>query len=295
MQKTGCCPTMKPAWSSCVLAEANKDNRYNGVIRNAEAFIRQSQWSEKAGKDRSDLSYGGTGYGKDLRPDLSNTAYFIDALKACGNGADDPEIQKALIFVSRCQNFESGDNTTPFAAKNPDGGFYYTCVAGGGSPAGKTDNGGLRSYGSMTYSGLKSMIYAGVKPDDPRVKAAMEWVRKNYDVKNNPGLGQAGLYYYYNVFAKSLDALGVDLFEDAAGKKHDWRRSLPRSFSAGKRRTVPGSTAIRSGWRAIRIWRPDSPCWPSRIAGPRNTNSQGKGFVDEFMSLELSPWSSYWW
>ena len=30
----------------------------------------------------------------------------------------------------------------------------------------------LRSYGSMTYAGLKSMIFAGVGPDDPRVKAA---------------------------------------------------------------------------------------------------------------------------
>ncbi|MGA2061094.1 MAG: prenyltransferase/squalene oxidase repeat-containing protein [Thermoguttaceae bacterium] len=221
---------MLPNYETCMvimcLSEANKDNRYNGVIRSAEAFIKRSQWGEAAGRDRSDLSYGGTGYGKDSRPDLSNTAYFIDALKACGNGSDDPGIQKALQFVSRCQNLETEHNTTPFAAKNPDGGFYYTCVAGGGSPAGKTDNGGLRSYGSMTYSGLKSMIYAGVKPDDPRVKAALQWIRKNYDVKNNPGLGQAGLYYYYNVFAKSLDALGDDMFEDAAGKKHDWRREL---------------------------------------------------------------------
>ena len=71
----------------------------------------------------------------------------------------------------------------------------------------------------MTYSGLKSMIYAGLKPDDPRVKAAIEWIRKNYDVKTNPGLGEAGLYYYCNVFAKSLDALGVDQFEDDAGNK----------------------------------------------------------------------------
>jgi squalene-hopene/tetraprenyl-beta-curcumene cyclase len=221
---------MLPNYETCMvimcLIEANKDKRYNDLIGNAEAFIKRSQWGEATGKERSDLSYGGAGYGKDSRPDLSNTAYLIDALKACGKGADDPEIQNALVFVSRCQNFESADNTTAFAAKNPDGGFYYTCMAGGGSPAGKTDNGGLRSYGSMTYSGLKSMIYAGVKQDDPRVKAALEWIRKNYDVKNNPGLGQAGLYYYYNVFAKSLDALGGDLFEDAAGNKHDWRREL---------------------------------------------------------------------
>lgn len=162
---------MLPNYETCMvimcLTEANKDRPYNGVIRSAEAFIKRSQWGEAAGKAPSDLSYGGTGYGKDSRPDLSNTAYFIDALKASGNGSNDPAMQKALQFVSRCQNLESEHNATPLAAKNPDGGFYYTCVAGGGSPAGKTDNGGLRSYGSMTYSGLKSMIYAGVKPGDP--------------------------------------------------------------------------------------------------------------------------------
>ena len=221
---------MLPNYETCMvimcLTEANKDHRYDKVIGNAEAFIKQCQWGEGAGKGPSDLSYGGTGYGKESRPDLSNTAYFVDALKASGGGSDDPAIQKALQFVSRCQNLETEHNTTEFAAKNPDGGFYYTCVAGGGSPAGKTDNGGLRSYGSMTYSGLKSMVYAGLKPDDPRVKAALAWIRKNYDVKTNPGLGQAGLYYYYNVFAKSLDALGADQFQDDAGKEHDWRREL---------------------------------------------------------------------
>ena len=208
------------------LNEANTDQRYQGVLRQAQAFVRKFQWDESMGKDRSDLSYGGAGYGKHKRPDLSNTAFLLDALKSCGAGGDDPAVQKALVFVSRCQNFESPYNTTPMAAKNPDGGFYYTCAAGGVSAAGNTPNGGLRSYGSMTYSGLKSMIYAGLKPDDARVKAAVAWLRRNYDLKNNPGLGSAGLYYYYHVCAKALHALGDELFEDAAGQEHDWRREL---------------------------------------------------------------------
>ena len=49
-------------------------------------------------------------------------------------------MQKALIFVSRCQNLESKDNTSPFAAKVNDGGFYYTVAAGGGEP-GRQDGG----------------------------------------------------------------------------------------------------------------------------------------------------------
>ena len=92
--------------------------------------------------------------------------------------------------------------------------------------AGKTAEGGLRSYGSMTYAGLKSMIYAGVGPDDPRVKAALAWIRKNYAVDVNPAMGDAGLYYYYHIFAKALDATGLDVVEDEKGIKHDWRHDL---------------------------------------------------------------------
>ncbi len=78
----------------------------------------------------------------------------------------------------------------------------------------------------MTYAGLKSMIFAGLKQDDPRVKAAIEWLRKHYTFAENPGMGQAGLYYYFHTASKSLDVLGEDTFTDAAGKTHDWRAEL---------------------------------------------------------------------
>jgi squalene-hopene/tetraprenyl-beta-curcumene cyclase len=215
-------------------AEANRDGRYDDLIKNAERFIKGLQWDEDEDKDRDDFNYGGAGYGGHKRPDLSNTNFLIDALKAAGNGPDDEAMQKALIFVSRCQNLESEHNASAFPAKNPDGGFYYTVAGGGDSQAGKTDNGGLRSYGSMTYAGLKSMIFAGVGPDDPRVKAAVEWLGKHYSLEDNPGMGDAGLYYYYHTFAKALDALdqadgasaGAGFFTDQDGTKHDWRKEL---------------------------------------------------------------------
>ena len=205
---------------------ANHDGRYDKVVRQADAFIRGIQIDEKKGKEKSDSSYGGVGYGAKSRPDLSNTAFLIDALKAAGAGPDDEAIQKALVFVSRCQNLESEYNTTSFAAKVNDGGFYYSTTPGKQEESRQLPNGGLRSYGTMSYSGLKSMVYAGLTKDDPRVKAAVEWVRKNYDLKTNPAMGDSGLYYYYHTFAKALDALGVDQIEDAKGVKHDWRREL---------------------------------------------------------------------
>jgi len=206
--------------------EANRNGRYDKLLKAAEAFVKKEQWDDGENAPRSDFRYGGAGYGKNQRPDLSNTQFLVEALRAVGDGPNDEAIQKALVFVSRCQNLESEHNTTGLPLKNPDGGFYYTPASGGVSMADKTPEGGLRSYGSMTYAGLKSMIYAGVGPEDPRVKAAFGWVRKHYDVASNPGMGSAGLYYYYHTFAKALDAMKLDLIEDAKGVKHDWRSEL---------------------------------------------------------------------
>ncbi|MBW3540694.1 MAG: terpene cyclase/mutase family protein [Planctomycetes bacterium] len=200
--------------------------KYAERIKAAEKFLRNLQWDEGEGLESTDTAYGGAGYGSHSRPDLSNTQFLVEALKATGAAADDPALQKALVFVSRTQNLETEHNTTPFAAKIDDGGFYYTPAAGGTSQAGTTPEGGLRSYGSMTYAGLKSMIYAGLNSKDPRVKAAFEWIRRFYTLEQNPGLGQQGLYYYYHTFAKALDALELDYLTDARDRKHDWRKEL---------------------------------------------------------------------
>jgi len=209
-----------------VFAEANTDGRYDDVLKGADAFLKGIQWDEGEGKSKDDPAYGGAGYGTHSRPDLSNTNFLIEALKATGNGPEDEAMQKALIFVSRCQNLESEHNQFEFAQKNSDGGFYYTIAAGGSSQAGELPNGALRSYGSMTYAGLKSMIYAGVEKDDPRVVAAIGWLSKNYSLEQNPGMGDAGLFYYYHTFAKALDAYGEDAFEAEDGTKHNWRAEL---------------------------------------------------------------------
>jgi squalene-hopene/tetraprenyl-beta-curcumene cyclase len=206
---------------------ANQDHRYDKLLKNAKQYLNSIQFGGDAQPaEKDDLNYGGAGYGKHKRPDLSNTSFLVDALKASGAGPNDPAMQRALVFVSRCQNLESAHNTTPFAAKNPDGGFYYTCAAGGESKLETTPAGGLRSYGSMTYAGLKSMLYAGVTADDPRVKAAVKWAQDHYQLDANPELGQSGLYYYYHTFAKAMAAMGQKTVEDAKGVKHDWRAEL---------------------------------------------------------------------
>jgi len=207
------------------LVRAN-DGRYDSQLNRAELFLRDLQWDEGEGIESSDTAYGGQGYGTHKRPDLSNTSFFIDALRDLGNGPEDEAIQKALQFTLRTQNLVGHGNDTPHAEKIGDGGFYYTPAAGGQTKAEATANGGLRSYGSMTYAGLKSMIYAGLTSEDPRVAAAMTFIRNNYSLTDNPGMGQAGLYYYYHTFAKALDASGAEVLDDASGTPHAWREEL---------------------------------------------------------------------
>ena len=208
------------------LSKANEQGQYDGVLQGAQRFVKGEQWDEGEGLGPKDPAFGGAGYGSKSRPDLSNTSFFIEALRSTGVEESDPAIQRALAFVNRCQNLESPANDTPFASKLNDGGFYYTPAAGGDSMAGKDEaTGGLRSYASMTYAGLKSMLYAGVGPEDFRVKAATKFLKKNYSVTNNPGMGPAGLFYYLQTMSKALAMVGAETFESDSGSR-SWRSDI---------------------------------------------------------------------
>ena len=208
------------------LSKANEQGQYDGVLQGAQRFVKGEQWDEGEGLGPKDPAFGGAGYGSKSRPDLSNTSFFIEALRSTGVEESDPAIQRALAFVNRCQNLESPANDTPFASKLNDGGFYYTPAAGGDSMAGKDEaTGGLRSYASMTYAGLKSMLYAGVGPEDFRVKAATKFLKKNYSVTSNPGMGPAGLFYYLQTMSKALALVGAETFESDTGSR-SWRSDI---------------------------------------------------------------------
>ena len=220
-------------------AAANQDGRYDDIIRNAVNFQKNIQWDDAEGHDRSSTFYGGQGYGKHKRPDMSNTSFFLDALKAAGEDSSSEAVQKAVVFMSRAQNLPSEYNEQEFAthvAQDDRGGFIYTPVGEGETKVlennGRTPDGGLRSYASMTYAGLKSFLHAGLSKDDIRVKAAKDWISRHYDLKSNPGMGQQGLYYYYHVFAKALDANGDRLILDPDGKAHNWRNDLLNAFQS---------------------------------------------------------------
>ncbi len=217
--------------------EANTGGKYDAIIKKAADFIKGIQHEEEA----AHVAHGGFGYDKKGRPDLSNSGFSVEALLAAGLSKDDPAVQRALKFISRCQNLPGEKNDQPFAKKTSDddkGGFTYDPTNPDKSQY-KTAAGGLRSLGGMTYSGLKSFLYAGVSKKDERVVAAVSWVRQHYTLEENPGMGKNGLYYYYHTFAKAMDALGEEPFVDAKGAKHDWRMELFRSLQ--KRQGADGA------------------------------------------------------
>jgi squalene-hopene/tetraprenyl-beta-curcumene cyclase len=203
-----------------VALQATKNPKYAPVIEKAQAFLVQHQIDEGDGYEQDHAYYGGIGYGGDERPDLSNQALALEALRATSLDPANPVWEKAKIFLSRCQN-RSESNDQAWAAN--DGGFTYM--------PGQSPHGGTASYGGMTHSGLISLLFAGVDRNDPRVQAAYEWIRANYTLESNPGTQNAsGLYYYYSAFAKSMAAYREPTVVTADGQRHDWREEFARKI-----------------------------------------------------------------
>jgi hypothetical protein len=355
--------SMLPSYNTAIailpLSRLN-DPRAKEAVKKAAEFLKSLQYGEGAvkregmteaaepvGKDHP--YYGGWGYGSHGRPDLSNTAWALEGLKAAGVEPNDPAVQRAVLFLQRCQMQEKGDdgkviNELEFAKGSNQGGFIYAqsmnkdTVGVGQSMAGEmlesldggpgcavfvrfrdkatnepilfsreeferrirdtaasSDNPNvvqaakdfifnigptrdgkkasvfwfytnlsgnltsslimsaldsekgkfqcnidyadnwrgvskLRAYGSMTYSGFKSYLYANLAKDDPRVTAALRWISQSYALNQNPGMNFEGLYYYYVVFGRALQAWGkptIDVLDEQGNiVKKRWAAEL---------------------------------------------------------------------
>jgi squalene-hopene/tetraprenyl-beta-curcumene cyclase len=203
--------TYQTAVCLCALSAWN-DREDAPIIAAAQKYLKSLQATEQVGLSVSDANYGGWGYSAGAREaDLSNLQFALSALKESGLTADDVVWEKALQFVVRCQNVAV------------DGGFIYRP---GESKAGVDEKGDYRSYLSMTYAGLLSFIYCNVDRDDKRVRAAVNWLRKNYDLEENVPIGKQGLFYSYHTMAKALAAYGEKTFVDASGRTRDWLKEL---------------------------------------------------------------------
>ena len=209
------------------------------LIQESVEWLRTTQWDEGESVPRERDWYGGSGYGSRGRPDLSNTQMMLDALHDARVSPDDPAVQRAMLFVTRTQNLKA-TNPAEWAQRGAnDGGFIYTPANSGESFASEDAGEGrygeliaegqprtLRSYGSMTYAGLKSLLYSGLSPEDPRVKAALGWIRKHWTFGQNPGLGKQGWLYYLHAQSRALNATRLATITDSGGVQHNWRDEL---------------------------------------------------------------------
>ncbi|MBS0187846.1 MAG: hypothetical protein JSS51_07240 [Planctomycetes bacterium] len=237
------------------------------ALKPAQDFLKGLQFGEgaKAGAHKESPEvvgkdnpfYGGVGYGSKGRPDVSNLAWVLQGLHDSGVPGDDEVFQRALVFLQRTQMVEEFKgmkiNDQPYAQGSTQGGFIYSVGAGKEKAGQGETNGGmidetlddgtkvsrLRAYGSMTYAGFKSYLYADLKHDDPRVLAAMGWIKDNYTLKENPGIGMNGYYYYLITFAKAMRAYGETSLEvqEETGRmrKADWREDLIKELATRQR------------------------------------------------------------
>lgn len=224
----------KTAIAVMALAAVDKE-KYIKQIGKAVTYLKTTQWSEKTGVSEKDMNYGGFGYdknGEKPKSDLSNTGMALDALHEAGVAKNDESWQKAVKFLNRVQNrTESNDLAVQLKKENitilEDGGFIYDPMQSKAGEINLPDGSkGLRSYGSMTYIGLKSFVYAFLDKKDPRVQAAYKWIQEHYTLEENPELEKKGWYYYFETFAKALNAYGEKTLKTPDGKEHFWAEEL---------------------------------------------------------------------
>ncbi len=170
-----------------------------------------------------DTMAGGFGYDKVSRrryADLSNTSYALSAMAKTasleefrGDGRRvDLDWDKALAFVENLMKKEGPD---------AGGAAYNERTPQGGSATNKSGKVSLKAYGAMTYAAVLSMCSAKLDKGDPRVRQSVEWMERNWSVDENPGMGSQGLYYFYDIMTRALDAAKIEKVGE-----HEWKKEL---------------------------------------------------------------------
>jgi squalene-hopene/tetraprenyl-beta-curcumene cyclase len=233
-------------------------------FREAQQKAREYLVSTQVIGDPKNLSYGGFPYQSKSDParptDLSNAQFAATALHDAELGKEHAAWKLLLSYTEKVHNRSETNTTTvkrvdkelgevEIVSGNDGGAGYAPGVSMAGlvkRPDGKYE---VRSYGSMTYALLKCYLFAGLPPDDPRVKAAFDWISKHFTVDRNPGFeqgkdpakeGKQGYYYYLLTMARALaeheKATGKPAaVTDADGKAHEWRKDVASTVASLQR------------------------------------------------------------
>ncbi|HAK94246.1 MAG TPA: hypothetical protein DCM87_04405 [Planctomycetes bacterium] len=216
--------------------------QYKPRIEKAVAFLMGQQLNEESRLEydpAKHVSYGGWGYGSDRRADLSNTQFAMEALAENGVAADNPIWKRSQVFLRRTQNSCDSNDAIKDGliagwGTSDDGGMLYRPGESKLEPR-KLQDGTWQhsSYGSMSYAGLKSFIYAQAGRDSVELRKLWKWLCTHYTVDENPGMavpenpaqGKQGLYYYYRAMAKALLLWGESRVPTPAGPR-PWASDL---------------------------------------------------------------------
>jgi squalene-hopene/tetraprenyl-beta-curcumene cyclase len=232
-------PLIYPSYTAALAVRVLNDPRNAGHARARDAWrsaLLRQQLTEQGGWSPADAEYGGWGYAareprkpgpgepRDplLPPNLSATAYAAAALRSAGGPGVREALAKALRFVGRCQNLPQGSLKAAMSSDPAfdDGGFFFLPEDDGRNKAGAGVDGAGRprfhSYGSATADGLAALLACGAARDDPRVRAAVAWVRRHAKGRTHPGAFEpvceakrpALFFYYAASLASALAALG---------------------------------------------------------------------------------------
>ncbi len=266
-------------------------DRVKDAVAKARTYLEGTQFGESHMKvQQDDMNYGGWDYDeKSQKPgaDMSNVQFALEALHKAGLPAESEAWKRAQRFLNRCQNrSESNDFSEQLGKQGVkvqnDGGFVYDPFA---SKAGMIDlpggGKGLLSYGSMTYAGLKSFIYAHVDKQDPRVQAAYGWLRARWTLDENPGLrtdadpklGKQGWYYYFHTLSKALAAYGEKTLKDDKGVEHAWANELVAKLASLQQEDGSWVNSEQPRW-----WEDYRPLATSYVLMALN---EARGFVTE--------------
>ena len=199
------------------------------VVQKARSFVAGSQHLG------GDEYTGGMGYDADTKKpyaDLSNSymAYeamrltqSVEDLRKQGDARADLDWKAAQEFLAKVQSSKPGD------AAADKGGFGYSPELKEAKAGTYTNAAGevrFHAYGTMTYAGLLSLIYADVSKSDTRVDSAHDWAMKHWTLAENPGMGPQGMYYFINVLTKALAAYGQDVITLPSGQQVNWRNAV---------------------------------------------------------------------
>ena len=205
------------------------------VIQKARQYV-------AAGQHLGDDQYMG-GFGYDWATDrayadLMNTAWAAEAMRR----TQDVEGMRTGATKRADIDWEATAKFLERLQKSADaGGFpYRPDESKAGEYTNETGKVVLRSYGSMTYAGMLSMIYCNVSRDDPRVKSAFDWARNHWSLEENPGMGPQGLYWFYHIITKSLAAYGEDSFKIQTGADVKWRTQVVEKMLSLKKTDAQG-------------------------------------------------------